>query len=303
MAYPVSQSDPTAVFGRRVLATVIDAVVVGGPAIAAATSQFEYYDVPAGQSGGNLCDAYLETHSGGSCMHVNDTIYFSDGVGGGASGVGLGLALLVFVILQGLTGWTPGKLITGIRTVKADGSIVGIPKAFVRWILLIVDGQPCGLPLVGFITGLTTQGHRRVGDMAAKTFVVDRSAVGSPITVPGLTAPPAPPSAWGTPVAPTTTTWGGPTAPSTGAWGSPTPPSGAWGTPTPPATSVPPAEPTAAGWAAPSSSPASTPAAGAAAPPPQWDAARGTYIQWDPAQNAWLQWDEPSKRWIRIPGQ
>ena len=143
MAHPVSQSDPTAVFGRRVVAVLLDLIIV---------------------------------------FSLLALLWLASFLG----------SLLIFVVLQGLTGWTPGKLITGIRTVKADGSIVGIPKAFVRWILLIVDGQPCGLPLVGFITGLTTQGHQRVGDMAAKTFVVTRAAVGSPIAVPGLTAPPPP---------------------------------------------------------------------------------------------------------------
>ena len=178
---------------------------------------------------------------------------------------------------------------------KEDGSVVGIPKAFIRWVLLLVDGQPCGIPLVGFITALTTQGHRRVGDMAAKTFVVRSSAVGSPIVVPGMTAPPPPAGAWGAPAA----------APAEG-WGTSSPPGG-WGTLVPGAAPAPPADPSAAGWAAPTepAAPVATPAASVTPPAtaPQWDEARGAYIQWDPAQGAWLQWDEPSKRWFRIAGQ
>ncbi len=43
---------------------------------------------------------------------------------------------------------------------------------------------------VGFIVALTTIGHRRVGDMVAKTYVVRASAAGQPILIAGLTAPP-----------------------------------------------------------------------------------------------------------------
>lgn len=287
MAYPVPQSDPTAVFGRRVVAALIDTVIVGSISVAAFTSQLEYTEVAEGR-GVQVCETFLEVNEGGTCLNVNDTVYFNEGVPAAGSLAGLGLALLVFVVLQGLTGWTPGKLVTGIRTVKADGSIVGIPKAFVRWILLIVDGQPCGLPLVGFITGLTTQGHRRVGDMAAKTFVVTKTAVGSPIAVPGMTAPPPPAGPWAQP------------APATDTGATPAPPAGGWGTLVSGAAPVP-SEPTGPGWAAPVGAPAAAPAA--AAPQPRWDEARGTYIQWDPAQNGWLQWDEPSQRWILIAGQ
>jgi hypothetical protein len=161
--------------------------------------------------------------------------------------------------------------VTGIRTVRDDGRPPGLLKALVRWLLWIVDGFPYVLPLVGFITALTTVGHRRVGDMAAGTYVVRSSAAGSPVVVPGLTAPP-PPAGYAPGVPWATTT--------------PPPPAASWGAAPPgPGTPVP------------------GPAAPAAPPGPQWDEARGTYIQWDPAQGAWLQWDEGPRTWIRIPGQ
>src|SRR3546814_18146228 len=80
-----------------------------------------------------------------------------------------------------------------IGVVGEDGRAPGLGKALLRWVLWVLDGFPYVLPLVGGIVALTTVGHRRVGDMAAKTFVVDRGAMGSPIVVPGLTAPPPPP--------------------------------------------------------------------------------------------------------------
>src|SRR3546814_11777769 len=76
-----------------------------------------------------------------------------------------------------------------IGVVGEDGRAPGLGKALLRWVLWVLDGFPYVLPLVGGIVALTTVGHRRVGDMAAKTFVVDRGAMGSPIVVPGLTAP------------------------------------------------------------------------------------------------------------------
>jgi hypothetical protein len=48
-----------------------------------------------------------------------------------------------------------------------------------------VDGLCAGL--VGFIVALTSRGHRRVGDMAAKTFVVGGQYMGYPVAVPGMT--------------------------------------------------------------------------------------------------------------------
>jgi hypothetical protein len=102
------------------------------------------------------------------------------------------MTLLILVLLQGLTGASVGKAIAGLRTVGEDGQRPGIGKAFIRTLLWAVDAAPWLVPLVGLITGLTTTGHRRVGDMAAKTFVVRAADAGSPIVVPGLTAAPTP---------------------------------------------------------------------------------------------------------------
>ncbi|MGK2949602.1 MAG: RDD family protein [Acidimicrobiales bacterium] len=272
-------SDPTNVFGRRVVAAIIDILILAVPAFMLASSQLEYLELSSSSTATAFCDQYLDENNG-VCFNFNETVYFSDAGFGAAQAAGLGLNLLVLVVLQGLTGWTPGKLLLGLRTVRENGRPPGIGRAALRWVLLIVDGQPCGLPLVGFITGLTTKGHRRVGDMAAKTFVVRSSAAGSPIVVPGLTAP-APPAGYAAGGG-----WGTPAPPGTGAstgWGPAVDPSAGWGTPPEPSSP-----------AAPST---------ATAPAPQWDEARGTYIQWDPTESAWMQWDEPGQRWFKIQGQ
>jgi hypothetical protein len=196
---PAPSFDPTAVFARRAVAAIIDFALLIVPAMLLLTASFEYLDVDElDRDPQEYCEDYMDEFDGfcADMSEVDDRVYFADDLGTGSAAVFWlgGIALLV--VLQGLTGWTPGKLITGVRTVKEDGSRPGIGKAFVRWLLFIVDAQPCGIPLVGFICALTTQGHRRVGDMAAKTFVVRTSAAGAPIVVPGLTAPPGPPAGY-----------------------------------------------------------------------------------------------------------
>ncbi|MGQ0432427.1 MAG: RDD family protein [Microthrixaceae bacterium] len=208
MASPSSVIDPTAVFGRRVVAALIDAALILIPAILLVSASFEYLSVDAlNQDPQAFCDTYIE-QSSGVCLNfaeVDDRVYFADSIDGTSSLYYWGATLLLLVVLQGLTGATPGKLLVGIRTVREDGRRPGLVKAFVRWILWVVDAFPYLIPLLGFIVGLTTQGHRRVGDMVAKTYVVRRAAAGSPIVVPGAVG------AFAAPVyTPMTTTGGAP---------------------------------------------------------------------------------------------
>lgn len=92
-----------------------------------------------------------------------------------------GVWFLYSVVLQGTTGWTPGKKLLGIRTVDENGRVAGVGRTFIRQILWIVDSFPWIIPyLTGFILALVTKGHRRLGDLAAKTFVVKSDALGRP---------------------------------------------------------------------------------------------------------------------------
>jgi uncharacterized RDD family membrane protein YckC len=292
MAYPVEQPDPTKVVGRRVLAAILDAFLVVVPALLLLTARFEYLeidDLPT--SADRYCDTYMDEEDG-ICVEVDDRVYFSDDTFLGAQGYYLASSVLILVVLQGLTGWTPGKLITGIRVRRAAGGPPGIGKAALRWILWIADGFPYVIPgLTGFIVALSTPGHRRIGDMAANTFVVKRAAVHIPLSTEdgGRLAVGEPAAATVVPA------WAPPPGTPPGA------PTG-WGAE---------ADPNAAGWASPEPGTAPSPAAPPVVPTapspsvegPQWDEARRTYIQWDPTQQAWMQWDEGFKAWTRIPGQ
>jgi uncharacterized RDD family membrane protein YckC len=173
------ESDPTAVMGRRIGAVFIDGAIVYAPAVVALVTSFDTAEDVAHAA--QFCDTYEEQHDNGFCVHQGGTVVYSDGGTADFGLIVIGMAILMFVIVQGLTGWTVGKLATGIRVVGEDGRKAGFGQVLVRWLFWIVDGFPYLLgPLVGLITSLTTVGHRRVGDMVAKTHVVRKDAVGTP---------------------------------------------------------------------------------------------------------------------------
>jgi uncharacterized RDD family membrane protein YckC len=97
----------------------------------------------------------------------------------------------MFVVLQGLTGRTTGKLLARICTVDAAGRPCGIGRATVRWLFLAVDAFPYFVPmLVGFIVTVSSRNRQRVGDLVARTWVVNVEALGQPIpTTPPDTRP------------------------------------------------------------------------------------------------------------------
>lgn len=105
------------------------------------------------------------------------------------------VGILYWMVLPGLKGWTVGKLITGIRVVKDDGTCpAGIGKNVVRQLLWIADYFPYFIPyLTGFIVALTNDRNKRVGDIVAGTLVVRASAAGQPIAAGAGAAPGARP--------------------------------------------------------------------------------------------------------------
>lgn len=302
----VPMGDPTSVMGRRIGAYLID-VVLGWIV-------FFLLLLSAGDSadtqGFDVCGF---EGSPTICLDLGDTTYFADD--GDAGGIVLGMIgfwLFMGIVIQGATGGTPGKLMTGIRVVdRTTGQRAGFAKSGGRTFMWIVDAIPFIVPLVGLITGVTTKGHRRVGDMAAGTLVVGTRSVGQPPVVAGLTVPA------GTHVPP--------------------PPSGGRYTPPPPGAQYPAPSP---GFAPPAAPPVSPPVTDAFAPPgtppgadapvadalaapspppapqapvpdptpaqpatgdgidaPKWDPDRRAYIQWDKVHQQWMQYDDASAQW------
>jgi len=176
--------DPTAVMGRRILAYFIDGFVLAAAFVVPFLLLAESTTVDRLASDPDVEATYL---NGVLRVFVGDTQYrLADSDITTVYGVALGVMLLFLVITQGLWGWTPGKLLTGIRTVRADGRACGIGRAILRWLLWVVDAFPyVGIPLVGGICALATTGHKRVGDMVAGTYVIQRGYVGEPVVPEG----------------------------------------------------------------------------------------------------------------------
>lgn len=279
--------DTTAVMGKRIGAYIIDAVIGIIITVVMFFSLADSFDSDSDPCGQDSSPAL--------CFYADGTVVFAEG-GDAAAVFGASFAawFIMHAVISSLAGGSPGKLMVGLRVVDQEtGQRAGWGKNIARTLLWIVDGQPLGLPLVGLISGVASKGHRRVGDMVAKTLVVDKTSVGQPPVVPGLTAPPAggytaQPSAY-TPAPPGA---GGYTPPPPGGYTPPPPgtPPGPAGEPiAPPDAFAPPAAPPAA--------PAPEPDGVSA---PKWDVDRNAYIQWDPELSEWMEFDEAAKRWVPI---
>ena len=323
---PVPTADPTAILGRRIIAWLIDFMIIGTILVVIALSTFTNTSFGNSLAAEFQCDIINDTSSD-LCINAGSTVYVgdSDTIGMMAL-VGLGYALIVTMLMPGFTGWSPGKLVMGLRVVNnTTFELAGMGPNIGRGFFWCVDSFPWFVPFVGFVVGLASKGHRRVGDMVANTLVVDKSLVGHPMAVAGVNSVPVRDLAGGQPPPPPA---GFPTAP-------PFPPPAVSQPPaSPPPSAAPPAfppepEPTAAMPEPPTfePEPASVPPTAPPGPPlappelepelepaevaapappqpgidaPQWDTARDTYIQWDPELSEWMEWNETAGQWIPI---
>ncbi len=254
--------DPTSVMGKRIGAFFIDLVlstVVAIVVFIALKEEETFLFDPCGVDGAPTL-----------CFYADGTVWFADG-GRAAAVILISIAawLAIHWIIPSLTGGSPGKLMVGLRVVdQATGQHAGFGKNLVRTLGWIADQAPYIFPLVGLITAIASKGHRRVGDMVAKTFVVDKNSVGIPPIVAGVTSPPQ------------------------AAAYTPPPPGGA---PLPGTISPPDAF-----TAPPTDAPPTTAPAADGISAPKWDTDRNAYIQWDPELNQWMEFDESAQQWVPI---
>ena len=299
-------ADPTAVFGRRCFAYIIDFVILFAVGVIAVFSMATLDEVDDPAMAEQICEHYEDLNNGDVCLDLESAVFVFEANQFNALGILiLAIAVLNSVIISTITGGSVGKLAVGIRVVdKSTFERAGFLKHLLRWVLLIVDSFPwiVVIPLTGLILGLASRGHRRVGDFAAKTLVVKKSHVGRPTLVPGVNeaaiSPMGLPGLWDPPIQPP------PTQPP------PTQPIAPSPIPEQPATAVDPApdtsgvpEPHAGGAPEPTPEPDVASQAQASQPgvdAPMWDEARDTYIQWDPQLEAWVEWSESGGRWIPI---
>jgi uncharacterized RDD family membrane protein YckC len=281
-AAPAVPRDPTAVIGRRIVAFIVDLIIMWAILIAVGAALSKSYSNAPSDACQILRDQGV---SAPMCFQSGSHVYVLNG-GETATVWLLGFVVWLanYVLLQGATGATVGKFMLGLRCVNAQGETCGMGRAFVRSLLLIVDDFFCFI--VGLITVNVTHPHQRVGDLVAKTYVVETGDVGVPIPGAAPVAAAAwgqpPPPAWGQPQ-PQPPAWGQP-QPQPPAWGQPQPPPPVWGQPPaqqqPPAYGQPPAQQSP--WGAPPAAPPppprtwEQPAAPQQPPPPPpppvWDA-------------------------------
>ena len=133
------------VTGRRILATIVDGLILGA-LFTVMTMLF-----------GSITSVGFANWNG-SMPAFASVLY----------GV---IVVLYYVLLEGYLGQTVGKMVLGIKVVREDnGEVPGLGGATVRTLLRIVDGLLSYL--VAFITVLISGKNQRLGDMAAHTLVV-----------------------------------------------------------------------------------------------------------------------------------
>jgi len=102
----------------------------------------------------------------------------------------LGWALYYYFACESSSGQTLGKRLMKLRVVRLDGSPAGMGEVAVRTVLRVIDG--IAFYLVGLIVMLVTGERRgRLGDLAARTMVVDASAPVAPAAAPAAVEEPA----------------------------------------------------------------------------------------------------------------
>jgi len=182
---PVPRSyDPTRVLGRRYGAFAIDAVVCliafGIFFFATATSHTRAEMLRDPECHLSATSSQQVECDGRFVVTMNDTVYEGDfGVFAALSVV---FTFLYFAVAEGSSGGSLGKHMTGIRVVSGDGGKIGVPRAILRWLVFAVDG-PLSIYLCGIITSSVSNGHRRLGDMAASSYVIAKADAGRAVNV------------------------------------------------------------------------------------------------------------------------
>jgi uncharacterized RDD family membrane protein YckC len=174
---PIDGRDPTKVVTRRCVALLIDALLLALiPAITVAVvgnAEVRRGACPDPLPAGRNCLGYAD-----QAVLVDKNVFLV------FFALLALLYLVVFVVVQGLTGASPGKALLGVRVVRPDGTTPGVLRSTVRALAWVIDGIALLVP-IALWSAWFTPGHRRVGDWAAGTFVVRRRRSGASTTLGG----------------------------------------------------------------------------------------------------------------------
>jgi uncharacterized RDD family membrane protein YckC len=137
--YFLKGSNDVHVTGRRILATIVDGLVL--------------------LTLGFVMSPRIEMTS------FTGVVYFS-------------LAVLYYILLEGYLGQTLGKMLLGIKVIREDnGEVPGLRAATIRTLFRIIDSLL--FYLVAFIAVLVSAKRQRIGDVVSHTLVVARKGNGS----------------------------------------------------------------------------------------------------------------------------
>jgi len=147
-----SISMPFASLTRRALAQIVDFIILGVPVLVGIFLMFPNFDMEK---------------------------MFISGPGHMLAGFGLIMSQLLWVViclfifsfLEGKWGITPGKWTVGIRVFGTDLRPCGFGRALVRNLLKFIDGFFNFM--IGILVVALSENWQRVGDMAARTVVID----------------------------------------------------------------------------------------------------------------------------------
>jgi uncharacterized RDD family membrane protein YckC len=138
---------------RRAVAQLVDLVIIGSPfMVAGLIFMSAFFDFEAMMSSGPSAIKYgFKFFLGGFLWILICFCFYS--------------------VMEGVWGRTPGKWVAGIRVLGSDLKPCGVPRALVRNLLKVVDGFFNFL--VGIMVAALSENWQRVGDMAARTVVVE----------------------------------------------------------------------------------------------------------------------------------
>lgn len=183
------------VIDRRIGAFLIDLIIIGSLSFVAfaAVADYDFTEFSSLADSEARCELHNDNGTDGVCVPVETgalVVRFTRLL----SPIVFHLALwLLRGAVEGITGWSPGKLMTGIRVVNAGGSRIGSVKGVIRALLLPIDGFPWGAPmLVAMMVASNNSRQQRLGDIATESFVVHKLAAGAFVTEPLMLDTPLP---------------------------------------------------------------------------------------------------------------
>lgn len=148
--------------GRRTVARIIDSIIYSAPFYATLawvwwTFGFDFQ---------KIIDAFMADWR--QALTIGSVVVL------GLLTYGL-LIVIVMGALEGICGWSPGKLVCGLRVVRTNLRKCGVFRGVLRQILLILDGffnYLVGVALIALLPRC-----QRVGDLASDTIVVEAASL------------------------------------------------------------------------------------------------------------------------------